>query len=108
MKQPSCLSQSVSNLAGVGAQTLSRLHKLGVWTVQDLIFHLPLRYEDKTRVQPMGSLLAGMTALVCGQIELVDVLSKGRKSLVCRISDGTGFIFLKFFHFTANQHNALQ
>ncbi len=99
------LKQPVTNLNGIGAQTANRLGKLGLRTVQDLLFHLPHRYEDRTRVSPIGMLTAGMTALVCGQVDFIDVLPRGRKSLVCKISDGTGAVMLRFFHFTANQHN---
>lgn len=108
MMPPNTLNQSVASLAGIGGQTAQRLEKLGIRTVQDLIFHLPHRYEDRTRVYPIGSLMPGMTVLICGKVEFTDILPRGRKSLVCRISDGTGFISLKFFHFSANQHNALQ
>jgi len=108
MKIPNPLNQPVSILTGIGAQTANRLQKLGLHTLQDLIFHLPLRYEDRTRVYPIGSLRPGMTVLITGNVEFVDVLPRGRKSLICRISDGTGFINLRFFHFSANQHNALK
>jgi ATP-dependent DNA helicase RecG len=108
MKHLAHFQQSVSSLAGVGVHTVNRLHKLGIQTIQDLIFHLPYRYENRTQVQPIGALTAGMSALICGKIELVDVLPKGRKSLVCRISDGTGFIFLKFFHYTAVQQQSFK
>ncbi len=73
-----------------------------------LFFTCRYRYEDRTRVYPIGSLMAGMTALICGRVEFIDVLPRGRKSLICRISDDTGFISLKFFHFSANQHNTLK
>jgi ATP-dependent DNA helicase RecG len=102
------LNQSVSKLTGIGTQTVNRLEKMGIRVIQDLIFHLPLRYEDRTRIYPIGSLMAGMTALICGRVEFIDILPRGRKSLICRISDGTGFISLKFFHFSANQHNILK
>ncbi|MCL7422253.1 MAG: ATP-dependent DNA helicase RecG [Methylobacter sp.] len=108
MLHPNTLNQSVASLAGIGGQTAQRLEKLGIRTVQDLIFHLPHRYEDRTRVYPIGSLMPGMTVLIRGKVEFTDILPRGRKSLVCRISDGTGFISLKFFHFSASQHNALQ
>jgi ATP-dependent DNA helicase RecG len=108
MNKPVTLNQSVANLTGVGTHTASRLHKLGIRTLQDLIFYLPYRYEDRTRIYPIGTLTAGITALICGKVDLVDVLPKGRKALVCRISDGTGFIFLKFFHFNASLHNSLK
>ncbi|MEQ1622310.1 MAG: ATP-dependent DNA helicase RecG [Methylococcales bacterium] len=99
------LSKSVATLTGIGAQTAHRLEKLGIRVVQDLLFHLPHRYEDRTRVTPIGSLTAGMSALIKGTIEFTDMLPKGRSSLICRISDGSGFITLKFFHYTASQHN---
>ncbi|MFZ2404555.1 MAG: ATP-dependent DNA helicase RecG, partial [Methylobacter sp.] len=102
------LNQPVGILTGIGAQTANRLQKLGLYVIQDLLFHLPLRYEDRTRVYRIGSLKAGMTALISGTVEFLDVLPRGRKSLVCRISDGSGFINLRFFHFTASQHNALK
>lgn len=108
MNNPHTLKQSVAYLVGVGSHTVSRLHKLGIRTIQDLIFYLPYRYEDRTRIHPIGALTVGMTALICGKVELTDILPKGRKSLVCRISDGTGFIYLKFFHYSANQHNSLK
>ena len=104
----SYLNQSVAKLSGVGAQTLSRLEKLGIRVIRDLIFHLPLRYEDRTRIHPIGRLVVGMTVLICGRVEFIDILPRARKSLICRISDETGFITLKFFHFSASQHNALK
>ncbi len=102
------LNQPVGILSGIGGQTANRLQKLGLYTIQDLIFHLPLRYEDRTHVYSIGSLRPGITALIRGKVELLDVLPRGRKSLICRVSDGTGFINLKFFHFSANQHNMLK
>ena len=98
----------VTQLTGIGFQTANRLEKLGIRTIQDLLFHLPHRYEDRTRIQAIGSLAAGMTALICGKIEFAEILPRGRKSLVCRLSDTTGFIFLRFFHFNANQLQTLK
>jgi ATP-dependent DNA helicase RecG len=102
------LNQPVAKLTGIGPQTVNRLEKLGIRVIQDLIFHLPHRYEDRTRIYAIGSLTVGMTALICGRVEFIDILPRGRKSLICRISDDTGFISLKFFHFSASQHNALK
>ncbi|MCX7084859.1 MAG: ATP-dependent DNA helicase RecG [Methylococcales bacterium] len=99
------LNQSVSQLSGVGAQTLNRLEKLGIRVISDLIFHLPLRYEDRTRVYSIADLRVGMHALICGRVEFVDVLPRGRKSLICRIADDTGALSVRFFHFNAHQHN---
>lgn len=108
MNQPGILKQSVTTLAGIGSRTALNLEKLGIRIIQDLLFHLPIRYEDKTRVYPIAKLSVGMTALISGKVEFIDVLPRGRKSLVCRIGDGSGFIDLRFFHFTAQQHNTLK
>ncbi len=97
------LLQPVSTLSGVGPQSVIRFEKLGVYNVKDLLFHLPLRYEDRTKVYPINSLLPGMAVLFCGTVEFTEVLMKGRRSLVCRISDSTAYVTLKFFHFTAKQ-----
>jgi ATP-dependent DNA helicase RecG len=100
------LQQPVAALAGIGAQTARRFEKLGIRIIQDLLFHLPVRYEDRTRLTPIGSLAAGMTALIAGKVEFADILPRGRKSLIVRIADDTGFISLKFFHYSANQVHA--
>ena len=108
MTKPNILEQPVTALSGVGKRTADLLAKLGIATCQDLLFHLPARYEDKTRLSSIASLSAGETALICGQVDFVEVLPRGRKSLICRINDESGTIDLRFFHFTANQHNVLK
>lgn len=101
------LAQPVASLAGVGPKSVIHLEKLGIKTVQDLLFHLPHRYEDRTKVYPMHTLCAGMSVLTVGTVEFTDVPMQGRRTLLCRISDGTGALTLKFFHFTARQQSAL-
>ncbi len=100
--------QPVDKLSGIGPQSVAKLHKLGVRCIQDLLFLLPHRYEDRTRVQAIGALAPGVSALIVGAVELADVLPTGRRSLICRIGDGTGFINLRFFHFSASQLKQLQ
>ncbi len=101
-------SLNVASLKGVGAKTLERLERLGIRTVQDLLFHLPTRYEDRTFLLPLGSVKPGDQALVEGKVELAEVVPRGRRSLVCRISDGTGFLYLRFFNFNADQLSRLR
>jgi ATP-dependent DNA helicase RecG len=108
MNRTAILKQSVSTLSGIGSRTAILFEKLGITTISDLLFHLPIRYEDKTRLYHIAELSAGMTAFISGNIEFIDVLPRGRKSLICRISDNTGAIDLRFFHFTARQHNSLK
>jgi len=102
------LKQPVTALTGIGDQTATRMQKLGVHTVGDLLWHLPLRYEDRTRVCPIAALTVGMSALACGKVELAEVMPTGRRSLVCKINDGTGELWLRFFHFTAGQTQQLR
>jgi ATP-dependent DNA helicase RecG len=96
-------SLPVSALKGVGPKLKEKLARLGLHTVQDVLFHLPLRYQDRTRLRPIGSLRPGMEAATEGEIELADVVFRGRRSLVCRVSDGTGHLHLRFFYFNAAQ-----
>ena len=97
----------VTVLRGVGEHLAERLRVLGVETTQDLLFLLPLRYEDRTRVVPLGELRAGQRAAVEGEVLLTEIAFRGRRQMLCRIGDGSGFLTLRFFHFTAQQQNGL-
>jgi ATP-dependent DNA helicase RecG len=101
-------NQSIASLKGVGAQTLKKLERLGLHTLQDLLFHLPLRYEDRTRIVPLASLRSGDHALIEGRIELTETLPTGRRSLVIRLSDESSHITLRFFHFTQDQRRQFE
>jgi len=100
--------QPVSVLKGVGPRVAAKLERLGLRTVQDVLFHLPFRYQDRTRLTPIGSLQPGREAVLFGKIELTDVVYRGRRTLLCRVSDGTGTVLLRFFHFSGAQQNTLQ
>ncbi len=97
----------VTALRGVGDALAARLRALGVETTQDLLFLLPLRYEDRTRVVPLGELRPGQRASVEGAVMLTEVAFRGRRQLLCRITDGSGFATLRFFYFTAQQQQGL-
>ena len=101
------LSAPVSVLRGVGARVAERLQGLGIETVQDLLFHLPSRYEDRTRIAPLGSLRAGDRVAIEGEIELTEVVYRRRRMMMSRIADGTGSITLRFFHFSQQQQKGL-
>ncbi len=93
----------LTKLAGVGPQTLAFLQKLGITSIEDLLFYLPIRYQDRTRISPIGLLREGDRVLIEGQI-CSALVSGGRKpSLLCQFSDSTGNIQLRFFHFNAQQ-----
>jgi len=98
----------VNHLSGIGSQTALRLQKLGIQTIQDLVFHLPQRYQDRTRIYPIAHLTPGMTALVCGAVEFTDISQRGRNSVICRIGDASGLLSLRFFHFSVQQIQQLK
>jgi ATP-dependent DNA helicase RecG len=101
------LEQPVTTLPGVGPTIASRLQRLSIHTVQDLLFHLPARYEDRTRVVPIGGLRAGDRAVIEGELQHVEVAYRRRRSLLAHLRDGSGGITLRFFHYSAGQQAAL-
>ena len=101
-------SLPVTCLKGVGPKVAEKLARLGLYTIQDILFHLPLRYEDRTRVVPIGSLRPGDSAVVEGEVLLTEVRFGKRRSLLSRISDGTGSLTIRLFHFNAAQKASLE
>ncbi|ARN76344.1 ATP-dependent DNA helicase RecG [Oceanicoccus sagamiensis] len=97
----------VQQLKGVGPKMAEKLAGLSIRSVQDLLFHLPLRYQDRTRITPIGALQAGADAVIEGEVKAADIVFGRRRSLVCRLQDGTGTVTLRFFHFSAAQKNNL-
>ena len=84
-----------------------RLEKLGIELVQDFLFHLPLRYQDRTRIYPIGSLNVGQEVLIEGEIENATIVMRRKRMLLCTISDGSGRITLRFFHFSNAQYQGM-
>jgi len=95
-------------LKGVGPSVAERLARLGVLTVQDVLFHLPLRYQDRTRVLPIGGLRPGDQAVIEGVVDHAALKFGRRRALLVHLSDGTGALVLRFFHFTGMQQRALE
>ena len=98
---------NVTALKGVGAALAATMGKLGIHSLQDLLFHLPHRYEDRTRVIPIGSLHVGDTAVVEGEVVKSSLVMGRRRSLQVTLRDDSGFLALRFFHFNAAQKNQL-
>jgi ATP-dependent DNA helicase RecG len=94
---------AVTELKGVGAALAEKLQKLHIETLQDLIFHLPIRYQDRTKVLPIGQLKFGDEIVVEGKVSSCEVQMGKRRSLICRIRDDSGSLCLRFFHFNASQ-----
>ena len=97
----------LTTLSGVGASQAGKLAKLGLDTIQDLLLHLPLRYEDRTRLYPINDLLPGIYATVEGEVLRSDISFGRRRMLTCQISDGTGILTMRFFNFNAAMKNSL-
>ena len=98
----------VSNLRGVGPALRIKLAKLGIKTVQDILFHLPFRYEDRTKITAIGSCRPGEAYVMEGEIMACDVTYGRRRSLLAYLHDGTGKIGLRFYHFSKAQHQNLK
>jgi len=98
----------VTQLKGVGSKVAEKLEKLGLHSVQDLLFHLPHRYEDRTRIYPIAELMPHLHTSVEGEVMSCDVQFGRKRMLIVRMSDSTGTITLRFFHFSAAQKNSLE
>ncbi|MEO1201322.1 MAG: ATP-dependent DNA helicase RecG [Pseudomonadota bacterium] len=94
---------SLTTLRGVGPALVDKLSRLGVHVVEDLLFLLPLRYEDRTKLVKIGSLVPGLRCLVEGEVLLAETVYRGRRNLLVRVGDGSGQLTLRFFHFSRSQ-----
>ena len=100
--------QPVTELSGVGEALAAKLARLRIASLADLLFHLPLRYQDRTRITPIGTLRAGVEAVVDGEVAASDVIRGRRRSLLVRLKDGSGILSLRFFHFSPAQQQQFQ
>ena len=101
-------SIGVEKLRGVGPLLSAKLQKLGLYTVQDLLFHLPLRYIDRTKITAIGGVQPLTEVVIEGEVRGSDVVFGRRRSLVCRVQDHSGLMTLRFFHFNQAQQQSLQ
>lgn len=97
----------LTSLSGVGAAIAEKLSRIGINNVQDLLFHLPLRYEDRTRVTPIADIRPESFATIEGYVQHTEVQFGRRPILSVTLSDGTSKIMLKFFNFNAGMKNSL-
>ena len=100
-------AHTATPLRGVGPALAGRLARLGVNNPDDLLFVLPLRYEDRTRLVPIGALQAGTRAVIEGEVLLAEVAFRRRRQLLVRLGDGSGSLTLRFFHFSNTQRAGL-
>lgn len=100
------INYSCQYLKGVGPKNFIKLQKLGIESAQDVLLHLPLRYEDRTKISPIASLNffpERQTHVVFGRIIQVNEMRRPRPQLYCLIADETGQMLLRFIHYTRAQ-----
>lgn len=107
-RKESRLDSALTVLRGVGPALAQILQRLDLYRVEDLLFLLPLRYEDRTTLVPIGSARPGMRCLISGEVLLAETVYRGRRSLLVRISDDSGQITLRFFYFSRQQQLQFQ
>lgn len=101
-------SPDLITLPGIGPAMVEKLERLGLRTVRDLLFLLPIRYEDRTRIEPIIRLRAGQRVQIEGVIDRSRVIMGRRRSLLCTLRDPTAEITLRFFHFSRQQQAGLK
>ena len=97
------LQLPLQQFKGVGPKVFEKLNAMGLRTIEDMLFHFPLRYQDKTRLTAIGELRDGMDAVVRGTIRASGIARGRRPTLIVKVDDGTGLTTLRFFHFRRAQ-----
>ena len=100
--------RSIGCLKGVGPGVAAKLERLGVFRVRDLLLHLPLRYQDRSRVVPLNRLDVGRACLVEGEVMESRVAFGRRRTWTVTLGDRNGFLTLRFFHFSDRQRSGLR
>ena len=100
-------AMSPARLKGVGPALEKKLAAIGITSIQDLLFHLPLRYEDRTRITLAARAQIGEYMQFEGEVTSCDLQFGKRRSLRCSLRDSSGSMTLRFFHFSAAQKDSL-
>lgn len=95
-------------MRGVGKQIAKHLERLDIFSNHDLLFHLPYRYQDRTQIQSINEIVPGNEVVIEGIITNVTSLQKGKTKLLCELRDGTGKVYLRFFHVLSFQASILK
>ena len=81
----------------------SRLAEIGIRSLEDLLFHFPLRYQDRTQVTPIAGLRDQVDAVIEGTVRGAAVTMGRRRTLLVKVEDSTGLLTVRFFHFRQAQ-----
>jgi ATP-dependent DNA helicase RecG len=102
------LSDPLISIGGLGKKTSERLNQLGIYTLEHLLFHLPNRYQDKTRITPLSAAHVGSEILVELTIERIEEAPTRQRQLLCYLTDEYNQrLLLRFFHFNQYQKQSL-
>lgn len=96
--QKNKITHELFNLKGVGKQIAKHLERLNIVSKKDLLFHFPARYQDRTQLQKIRDLAPHEEAVIEGVLQNIIIPRRGRTKLLCELHDGTGKLFLRFFH----------
>jgi ATP-dependent DNA helicase RecG len=99
---------SITKLKGVGTQLAKKLNHLNIYTVTDLLFHLPYRYQDRTHIYPVAHLQPGMYALIEVEVVKQQIMFGKRRRLEIQLADQTGYIYMSLFNFSKAQRDNLK
>ncbi|AEI74839.1 ATP-dependent DNA helicase recG [Candidatus Moranella endobia PCVAL] len=89
----------LNTIPGVGPHLFSKFSRLGLDNLQDLLLHLPIRYEDRTKIYSIGDTKTGMTVTVQGEVLNRNIIFGRKRMLICHLRDNSGVIILRFFNF---------
>ncbi|MFY9179455.1 MAG: ATP-dependent DNA helicase RecG, partial [Venatoribacter sp.] len=95
----------LTDLKGVGASFVEKLAKLQITSLADLFFHLPFRYEDRSRITPIGALQPMIPAVIQGEVKGMSVNYGKRMSMLVKVQDRTGLVSLRFYAFNKAQQS---
>lgn len=99
---------NLSDIQAISKPLLANLQKLGLSTTQQLLLHLPLRYQDETKITQIRDLRLGQACLVQGEIVHAEVSYRPRKALIARLDDGTGQLTIRLLNFYPSQITTLK
>ena len=97
------MPDDLTSLKGIGPAIAEKLTKLDVHSQSDLMFLMPIRYEDRTSITPIGALSHDQQILIQGRVLLTNIVYRGRRTLLSQLSDDTGMVTLRFFSFSNQQ-----
>ncbi|PRY98988.1 ATP-dependent DNA helicase RecG [Jezberella montanilacus] len=101
-------SKSKKTIVSGGSLTAQKFEKLGLRTPEDFVLHLPLRYEDETRISSIADLRPNMNAQIEISVVRSDVMLKPRRQLTAVVEDDTGTLNLRWLTFYPSQHQQMQ